>query len=196
MEVNPITLVGNFIRLEPLQEAHVPGLEVYGLDDEIWRWMRYGKIRTHSDMLGWVRYQLDLKAKGSDLPFVVITLADNQVVGATRYLNISRQDRSLEIGGTWYGRIFHGTAINPECKYLLLRHAFECLGCVRVQFKADVRNLHSQRAIEKLGAVREGLLRNHMILPDGTIRSSIIYSILADEWSKVKAGLEDRLRKF
>jgi RimJ/RimL family protein N-acetyltransferase len=196
MDVHPVILTGKFVRLEPLQEAHVPGLAVYGLDDEIWRWMRYGYIRTQADMLAWVRYQLGLQAKGLDLPFAVVALSINQVVGASRYLNISHQDRSVEIGGTWYGRSFHGTAINPESKYLLLRHAFEYLDCVRVHFKTDVRNLHSQRAIEKLGAIKEGILRNHMILPDGTIRSSVIYSILAREWAQVKERLEERLAKY
>jgi len=196
MELRPVILIGKFVRLEPLQEAHVPGLAVYALDEEIWRWMRYGQIQTASELLVWVRYLLDLQAKGTDLPFTVIAQAGNQAVGATRYLNLSHQDRSVEIGGTWYGRDFQGTVVNIESKYLLLRHAFENLGCVRVHFKTDLRNIRSQRAIEKLGAVKEGILRNHMILPNGIIRSSVIYSILAEEWQQVKQQLEERLSTY
>jgi RimJ/RimL family protein N-acetyltransferase len=108
-------------------------------------------------------------------------------------LNIDLEDRSLEIGGTWYGLDYQGTLVNTECKYLLLKHAFETLGCIRVWLKTDARNLRSQRAIEKLGAIREGVLRNHMLLPDGYIRDSVVYSILPNEWPEVKTQLKTRL---
>lgn len=196
MDIRPVILTGKYVRLEPLQEAHAPRLAVYGLDEEIWRWMRYGQIHKEAELLAWVQDLLDLQAQGNDLPFAVIALPVNQAVGASRYLNINRKDRSVEIGGTWYGHAFQGTAVNPESKYLLLRHAFESLGCVRVHFKTDLRNVRSQRAIEKLGAVKEGIHRNNVILPDGTIRSSVIYSILAEEWEKVKERLEERLSKY
>jgi RimJ/RimL family protein N-acetyltransferase len=133
--------------------------------------------------------------KGTDLPFVAVQLSSGRVAGATRYLNIMPKDRGLEIGGTWYGPEFQRTAINTECKYLLLRHAFETLGCIRVQLKTDLRNERSQRAIERIGAVREGVLRNHMILPDGRYRHSVFYSILDTEWPQVKERLEQMLER-
>ncbi len=115
------------------------------------------------------------------------------MAGATRYLNIVPKDRGLEIGGTWYGPEFQRTAVNTECKYLLLRHAFESLGCIRVQLKTDLRNERSQKAIERIGAVKEGVLRNHMILPDGRIRHSVFYSILDSEWLEVKKRLGEMM---
>jgi RimJ/RimL family protein N-acetyltransferase len=126
---------------------------------------------------------------------VAIHLESGRVAGATRYLNIVPQDRGLEIGGTWYGPEFQRTVVNTECKYLLLSHAFERLGCIRVQLKTDLRNERSQRAIERIGAVKEGVLRNHMILPDGRIRHSVFYSILDTEWPEVKNRLEGMLER-
>ena len=115
------------------------------------------------------------------------------MAGATRYLNIMPKDRGLEIGGTWYGTEFQRTPMNTECKYLLLQHAFETLGCIRVQLKTDSRNERSQKAIERIGAVKEGVLRNYMILPDGRYRHSVFYSILDREWPAVKKRLEEML---
>ena len=141
-------------------------------------------------MRNWVLDILSRAEKGTDLPFVAIHLASGRAAGATRYLNIMPQDRGLEIGGTWYGPEFQRTVVNTECKYLLLHHAFETLGCIRVQLKTDLRNERSQKAIERIGAVKEGVLRNHMILPDGHIRHSVYYSILDTEWPEVKKRLE------
>jgi RimJ/RimL family protein N-acetyltransferase len=130
------------------------------------------------------------KAAGTDQPFAVFSKSAGRLAGATRYLDIRPEHRSLEIGGTWYGSDFRRTATNTEAKYLLLRHAFETLNCVRVQFKADNRNEVSLRAIERLGATREGVLRNHMILEGGVLRHSVYFSIIASEWLAVKARLE------
>lgn len=185
----PVTLTGRYVRLEPLSEAHVPGLAAIGLDESIWEHMLYGAVRSEEDIRRWVG---DILSR-PDLPFAVIHLASGQVAGATRYLNIQPEHRGLEIGGTWYGRAFQRTAVNTESKYLLLRYAFETLGCIRVQFKADLRNLRSQQAIERIGAKREGVLRNHMILPDGRYRDSVFFSILDTEWAGVKARLEGML---
>jgi RimJ/RimL family protein N-acetyltransferase len=190
MNIKPVTLVGTIIRLEPLSEAHVPGLAKVGLERDVWRYMRYGQIETVEQLQGWVCEILDLQAGGTDLAFTVINRVSGEPVGCTRYLNIDQTNRSLEIGGTWYGLAYQGTLVNTECKYLLLMHAFETLGCVRVSLKTDLRNLRSQRAIEKLGAVREGVLRNHMVLPDGHVRHSVIYSIIPSEWTQVKQNLE------
>lgn len=191
MEVKPVTLAGRYVRLEPLSEAHVPGLFAIGMDDDIWRYMPYGDMRNEDDIRRWVRGVL----AGNDVPFAAIHLGSGRVAGATRYMEIHPQHNGLEIGGTWYGADFRRTVVNTECKYLLLKHAFEDLGCIRVQLKTDSRNERSQKAIERLGAVREGILRNHMILPDGTIRHSIYYSILEGEWLQVKRKLEEMMEK-
>ncbi|MBI5295870.1 MAG: GNAT family N-acetyltransferase [Chloroflexi bacterium] len=192
--VNPVILTGQYVRLEPMTEAHVPALTEIGAGQDFWHFMLYGDMKTAEDMQNWVRDILSRAEKGTDQPFVAVHLASGRVAGATRYLNIMPRDRGLEIGGTWYGLDFQRTAVNTECKYLLLKHAFETLGAIRVQLKTDLRNERSQRAIERLGAVREGVLRNHMILPDGTIRHSVFYSILDSEWPAVKSRLEGWLK--
>lgn len=193
MELRPVVLSGRVARLEPLSESHIPELYYAGNDESIWRYMRYGQINTQEEMEEWVRGLLRAQANGSDLPFAVIHQETGGAIGSTRYLDIQPQNRSLEIGGTWYAVAHQRTAVNTECKYMLLRHAFEVLGCVRVQFKTDVRNRRSQKALERIGAQREGVLRDHMILPDGTVRSSIYYSILQSEWQRVKVRLEEKL---
>ena len=130
----PITLTGKHVRLEPMSEAHVPGLTAIGLEDSIWEHMLYGDVHSEDDIRNWVR---DILSR-PDLPFTVVHLASGRVAGATRYLNITSEHRGLEIGGTWYGAEFQRTAVNTECKYLLLQYAFETLGCIRVQFKTLV----------------------------------------------------------
>jgi RimJ/RimL family protein N-acetyltransferase len=193
MELQPIILSGNIVRLEPLCLDHVPSLAEIGIDDEIWKFMLYGFIRSEEDMRAWVLDMMERQKAGSDLPFAVIHQLSGRVAGATRYLNIERDHRNLEIGGTWYGKDYRGTKVNIECKYLLLHHAFDHLGCLRVQLKTDVRNIRSKYAIERIGAVKEGILRKHMITPDGFIRDSICYSIIDDEWPRVKTLLEKLL---
>lgn len=195
MEVKPVILQGKHVRLEPMTEEHVPGLAEIGIGQPFWDFMVYGNINSVGDMRNWVQDIRGRAEKGTDLPFVVIQLASGRVAGATRYLNIMPKDRGLEIGGTWYGPEFQRTVVNTECKYLLLRHAFETLGCIRVQLKTDLRNERSQKAIERLGAVKEGVLRNHMILPDGRIRHSVFYSILDSEWPEVRERLEEMLAR-
>jgi RimJ/RimL family protein N-acetyltransferase len=195
MNIQPTILQGKVVRLEPLSLAHIPDLARHANDESIWRYMRYGVIRTEAQMRQWVEERLSEQAAGTDLPFAVIHLAAGEAVGCTRYMEIRRQDRGLEIGGTWYGLAYQRTAVNTECKYLLLRHAFETLGCVRVQLKTDLRNERSQRAIERIGAVKEGVLRNHMILPDGVLRHSVYYSIIDSEWPAIKARLEGMLAR-
>jgi N-acetyltransferase len=193
--VQPVILTGKYVRLEPMNEEHISGLAEIGIGQPFWDFMLYGPIKTVDDMRKWVLDILGRASKGTDLPFVAVHLASGRVAGATRYLNIVPQDRGLEIGGTWYGTEFQRTPVNTECKYLLLRHAFETLGCIRVQLKTDLRNERSQKAIERIGAVREGVLRNHMILPDGRIRHSVFYSILDTEWPEAKKRLEDMLHR-
>lgn len=194
--VEPVMLTGRHARLEPMTEDHIPALAQIGAGRDFWHFMLYGDMRTEADMRAWVWDILARAQKGTDLPFVAVDLASGRVAGATRYLNIMPKDRGLEIGGTWYGTEFQRTAVNTECKYLLLRHAFETLGAIRVQLKTDARNVRSQRAIERLGAMKEGVLRNHMILPDGYIRDSVFYSILDSEWGQVKRSLEGMMSKY
>lgn len=195
MEVKPVVLTGHYVRLEPMTEEHSAALAEIGVGQPFWDFMLYGNINTVDDMRHWVRDILSRAEMGTDLPFVAVHLESGRVAGATRYLNITPRDRGLEIGGTWYGPEFQRTVVNTECKYLLLRHAFEALGCIRVQLKTDLRNERSQKAIERIGAVKEGVLRNHMILPDGRIRHSVFYSILDTEWPEVKKRLEAMLSR-
>lgn len=193
IEVKPVVLEGKHVRLEPMTEAHIPALAEIGAGKDFWDFMVYGRMENEEDMRGWVREILSRAEKGTDLPFVAIHLESGRVAGATRYLNIMPNDRGLEVGGTWYGLDFQRTPVNTECKYLLLTHAFETLGCIRVQIKTDSLNLRSQKAIERIGAVKDGVLRNHMILPNGRVRHSVYYSIIDSEWPEVKKRLEEML---
>ena len=193
MEPKPVVLTGKHVRLEPMTEAHIPALAEIGTGQDFWHFMLYGEMRTDADMRGWVT---DILARKGDLPFVAVHLASGRVAGATRYLNVVPKDRGLEIGGTWYGPEFQRTVVNTECKYLLLEHAFETLGAIRVQLKTDSRNVRSQSAIERIGGIREGTLRNHMILPDGVIRHSMFYSIIDSEWPAVKTRLNGLMEKY
>lgn len=195
MEVKPVTLQGKHVRLEPMMQAHTLALAEIGVGQPFWDFMVYGNLNSVENMSSWVRDILSRADMRTDVPFVVLHLASGRLAGATRYMNIMPKDRGLEIGGTWYGLDFQRTVVNTECKYLLLRHAFETLGCIRVQLKTDLRNERSQKAIERIGAVKEGVLRNHMILPDGRIRHSVFYSILDSEWEGVKKRLEEMLER-
>ncbi len=186
----PITLTGQFVQLEPLSLDHVADLAVAGAYPDIWRYMPYPVVRNEADMRDQIEDLLSRQARGTDLPFAVRNLADGRAIGMSRYLDIQIANQMLEIGGTWYTPALQRTAVNTECKWLLMTHAFETLGCLRVQIKTDLRNERSQRAIERLGAVREGVLRDHMRMPDGYQRSSVYYSVLAEEWPSVR----DRLR--
>lgn len=193
LNVQPVSLTGRTVRLEPLTEGHVPDLARVSNNETIWRYMLYGNVDSEAKMLAWVQDLLERQRRGTDVPFAVIHLESGRAIGATRYMDIRHKDRGLEIGGTWYGVEYQRTAVNTECKFLLLQHAFDVLGCIRVQLKTDSRNERSQRAIERLGAVREGVLRNHMITPEGVFRHSVYYSILDTEWPKVREGLIQRL---
>lgn len=193
MDVFPVTLQGKFIRLVPLSQEHIPDLAIAGRDESIWQYMLYGPVTDEAHMRLWVEDMLKRQERGTDLPFAVILERTGRAIGATRYIEIRPVDRGVEIGGTWYAVDHQRTAVNTECKFLLLKHAFETLGCIRVQFKTDMRNEVSQRAIERLGAVKEGVFRNHMLLLDGTIRHSVYYSIIDSEWPRVKANLVQKL---
>ncbi len=193
MDIHPITLSGKHIRLEPLSLDHVSDLAVAGKDESIWQFMLYGLVTDEQRMRLWVEDMLSRQARGTDLPWAIVLQSSGKAIGATRYIDIRRADRGVEIGGTWFAVEYQRTVANTESKYLLLTYAFETLGCIRVQFKTDLRNDRSQHAIERLGAVKEGVFRNHMVLWNGNIRHSVYYSIIDSEWPSVKANLEKKL---
>ncbi len=193
MNIKPVTLSGKTITLQPLKLQHTVDLCQVGFDPRIWQWMLYGDIDNESKMLVFVQDLLKRQESGFDLPFAVVDNKSGMAVGCTRFMEIEPANQKLEIGGTWYGIKYQRTAVNTEAKYLLLRHAFEVFGCIRVQLKTDRLNTRSQVAIERIGAVREGILRSHMITPSGRIRDTVMYSILAEEWKAVKERLEKLL---
>lgn len=196
MKIEPIVLMGSQVCLVPLSRVHVADLAIAGNQASIWTYMRNGTVDSPEKMLDFVENLLELQARGTDQPFAVIHLPTAKAIGMTRYIGIDPANRSLEIGGTWYGVEYQRSGVNSEAKLLLLQHAFETLGCIRVQFKTDLSNKRSQRAIERIGAVREGVLRDHIILPGGTIRSSVFFSILAAEWPAVKQRLTGLVRSY
>jgi|SRR5271170_6533703 len=191
----PVTLEGRHVRLVPLATEHATPLMAVAQDPEIWTWVRYGACDSLAKMEDQIRRLLIDDERGEGLAFTVV-LRDGEVpIGMTRFLAITRPDRAVEIGGTWYGRAYWRTAVNTECKFLLLRHAFEVEDTHRVQLKTDMNNLRSQQAIERIGGVREGALREHILLEGGRYRTSIFYSILATEWPGVKAALSKKLER-
>ena len=195
MDIQPVMLSGRSIRLEPLQLEHAAALFTQADEPGIWQYMPYGPVDTPGRLHAVIVDLLARQGRGTDLCFTVISETGGQAIGMTRYMEIQRAQRSLEIGGSWLGRAYRGSGANTEAKLLLLTHAFETLGCLRVQFRADLRNERSQRAIEHLGAQREGVFRKHMVMPDGHQRSSVFYAIIDDDWPAVKAGLLARLNQ-
>ncbi|MDQ6883693.1 MAG: GNAT family N-acetyltransferase [Candidatus Dormibacteraeota bacterium] len=175
-----------------MRAEHVPALLEAGRAKEVWEFMTE-RATDAASMDRWMAKALAAEAAGREYPFIVRQRADGAVIGSTRYLDVQEDDRTAEIGWTWYARLAWGTVVNPEAKYLLLRHAFEDWRAIRVSLKTDIRNLHSQAAIKKLGAVYEGTLRNQRIRPDGSYRDTPVYSIIESEWPGVKRSLEARL---
>lgn len=190
-----VSLIGAHVRLEPLSLAHAEGLLPHALEPEIWLYIPYGNINTLEKLQNMISGLLRKQETGSDLCYTVFHQASNQPIGMTRYISVDRSNYGVEIGGTWYGKEYRRSAVNTEAKYLLLRHAFEVFACQRVQIQSDVRNERSQRAIERLGAVREGIMRKNKRMPDGHQRNSIMYSIIDDEWPAIKTKLEGWLQK-
>lgn len=192
MWVEPVTLDGKTVRIEPLGLEHAERLfESYIQEPDI---LRYHPLRPDENTMdAWRNYMEKTLHMAGRMPFAIVVKDSGQMAGTTSYMDIRPEHRGLEIGWTWIGKEYQGTHVNPENKYLLLRHAFETLGAIRVQLKTDERNLQSQRAMAKLGAKLEGTLRNHYILPDGYYRHSVMFSITDDEWPQVKADIEQRL---
>lgn len=193
LDTTPELMIGKYVQLEPMTLDHTNELAYAGRDPSIWRFMLYGMVTDQKKMRAWVEDILQRKSGGTDEPYVVRDLKTGRLVGASRYMNINRKDKGLEIGGTWYDPEFQRTYVNTETKFLMLESAFEKIGVIRVQFKADSRNEKSLKAIERLGAKKEGVLRNHMLLEDGTFRHSVFYSILPEEWPEISANLTSRL---
>ena len=189
MDVQPVTLSGRLVRLEPIDVRHAADL-AQAASPELFTY----HFPPPSLSAEGFRAQIEhLRKLPNWLPFAIVLAATGRAVGVTCYLDIRAKDRGLEIGFTWLAKDHHGSLINPECKYLLLRHAFDGLGALRAQLKTDSRNVQSQRAIEKLGAVREGTLRKQMVMPDGYVRDTVMYSITNDEWPRVRELLIARL---
>jgi RimJ/RimL family protein N-acetyltransferase len=190
----PVTLQGRAVLLEALAAHHAEDLFLASRDEGIWRYMPSPPLESVEDAQAFIQEALEEQAAGREIPFAIIHRATSKAVGSTRYLDIQRQHNSLEIGWTWLAKAQQRTRVNTECKYLLLRHAFEELGAIRVQLKTDSRNLRSQRAIERLGAVREGTLRKQRRLWDGYVRDTVYYSILNSEWPGLKQRLDALLQ--
>jgi RimJ/RimL family protein N-acetyltransferase len=185
-------LEGRHVRLEPLSLAHHADLCAVGLDEDLWRWIPTA-VRTADDMRAYIELALRTQAEGSALPFATVEQESGKAIGSTRFGNIDRANRRLEIGWTWIGRQWQRTAVNTEAKYLMLRHGFETLGAMRVELKTDALNARSRRAIGRLGAVEEGTFRKHMTTESGRVRDTVYFSIIDTEWAGVKARLEGML---
>ncbi len=186
----PVTLEGRHARLEPLATEHAEGLYLIGQEPSIWTWMPRGPLTSLMDAEKFIAQSRNMAETGPQVAFAIIDCASNRIAGSTRFMTIVPSHRRLEIGWTWLGVEFQRTAINTECKYLLLRHAFEHCNAARVELKTDAMNERSQRAIERIGAQREGVLRSHMTRPDSSRRDTVYYGIIAEDWPGVKAGLE------
>lgn len=189
----PVTLAGNHVRLEPLSISHAEDLLVAGEDAALWRYLPCAPPTTIEAMRAYVEEALRTAEGGGQIPFATVLIETGRAIGSTRYLDILRGDGGLEIGWTWIGKPWQRTAVNTECKYLLMRHAFEDLGALRVQLKTDGRNDRSQKAIARIGGKREGVLRRNRRLWDGFVRDTVVFSILDSEWPEAKAAMEARL---
>ncbi|MCW8131448.1 MAG: GNAT family N-acetyltransferase [Planctomycetota bacterium] len=191
--LGPVTLRGTFVRLEPLRPEHAAGLLAAGQTaEELWPWMPE-RLVTPDAVERWIEAARKEEIAGTSYAFAIFDAQSARVLGSTRFLDVVAAHKGCEIGWTWYARDVWGTKVNPECKLLLLRHAFETWGALRVQLKTDHLNTRSQAAIKKLGAKHEGVLRNHRLRPDGTIRHTVMFSVTPEEWPAVKQGLEARV---
>ncbi|HEX3666053.1 MAG TPA: GNAT family protein [Rhizomicrobium sp.] len=190
--LEPVILTGRFVRLEPLSFSHLDDLCAAGLDPELWRWIP-SSVGTREEMRNYIETALREQEAGVSLPFAVIHLSSGRAIGSTRYMAIALAHRRVEIGCTWYGRDYQRSPVNTECKLLLLSHAFETLGLIRVEFKTDALNEKSRNALARIGAVQEGIFRRHLICASGRIRDTVYFSILDREWPEKKWALEARL---
>ena len=195
MKIEPVTLEGTHVRLEPLSlERHFDDLRRVGLDPDLWRWTSVD-VHTSEDLRRYLETALREWAEGRALPFATVARAAGRAVGSTRFGSIAAPHRRVEIGWTWIGRDWQRTAINTEVKYLMLRHAFETWGCVRVELKTNALTQRSREAMLRIGCREEGTLRKHMLTERGTVRDTVCFSIVDDEWPAVRARLEEMMRR-
>ena len=191
--LEPVSLSGPHAQLKPLSQDHCDGLTEAVKDGELWK-LWYTTVPKPENMDKEIDRRLDLQARGSMLPFTVFD-AEGRISGMTTYMNVDATSRRVEIGSTWYAKRVQRSALNTQCKLLLLSHAFEKLDCIAVEFRTHFLNLQSRRGIERLGAKLDGILRNHQIAPNGTLRDTAVYSIIASEWPTVKAHLNYQLNE-
>jgi RimJ/RimL family protein N-acetyltransferase len=192
--IEPVTLEGRLIRLEPLSLDHVAGLAEVGLDPAVLRWT-IARPATVDELRAWAEAAIAGRDAGTELPFATIDRATGRPIGSSRYLNIVLEHRRVEIGWTWVAPAWQRTGVNREAKLLMLAHAFDTLGCRRVEFKTDSLNEPSRTALLGIGAQFEGIFRNHMIMPEGRMRHSAYYSVIDEEWPAVRARLERSLAR-
>jgi RimJ/RimL family protein N-acetyltransferase len=192
LQIQPVSLQGRHIRLEPLTLDHHNGLCEIGLDPDLWRWIPF-QVKSRDEMQEYIRQALQWQSDGTALPFATVEQSSGRVVGCTRYMNIDKPNRHVEIGSTLIGKPWQRTVVNTEAKYLMLRHAFETLGCFRVELKTDALNERSRNAILRIGAIQEGIFRKHVLCWDGRLRDSVYFSVIDSEWPGVKARLEEKL---
>ena len=193
MDLTPLVIEGEHVRLEPLTQDHLPRLLPAALDEELWRWT-LTQIRSTGDLERYIEQALADQRAGATLPFAIVHVPTGATIGSTRFGNADHAHRRVEIGWTWVVRAHQRTGVNTEVKHLLLTHAFARLACVRVEFKTDALNLTSRAALARIGAVEEGTMRRHMITESGLHRDSVYFSIIAEEWPEVARALRERLR--
>ncbi|HXX65025.1 MAG TPA: GNAT family protein [Bacteroidota bacterium] len=194
MNIQPVRLEGSIVCLEPLSLAHLDGLSQVAFEQELWE-LAPSALHSKADLQAYIESALQLQREGKALPFATIERASGCPIGSSRFGNIDTANRRVEIGWTWIARPWRRTLVNTEAKYLMLQHAFESLGCARVEFKTDVLNERSRRALLRIGAKEEGIFRSHMIVQNGRIRDSVYYSIIAPEWPEVKIRLKEKLQR-
>jgi N-acetyltransferase len=194
MNLAPITLRGHIVRLEPLSLEHVDALADAGSDPELFRYVT-GCGSTRAEMLAFIKGALEAQRAGTAMPFVTIDIASGRPIGSTRFGSIVPEHKRVEIGWTWISPAFQRTGVNTEAKYLMLQYAFEQLQCNRVEFKTNAFNVRSRAAILRIGAKEEGTLRAHMVNPDGSLRDSVYFSVIATEWPEVSARLISMMRR-
>ena len=193
--VLPLTLEGAVVGLEPVRREHAQQFwEVAKNDlDDIFRWIPYS-MAALEDFQKLIDKAFDEQERGESVVFATVERRSGRAIGSTRFMNIDRVNRRVEIGSTWIAPAWQRTPVNTEAKYLMLRHAFETMGCLRVEFKTDALNQRSRNAIRRIGAMEEGTFRRHIVTWSGRVRDSVYFSIVAEEWPRVKAGLEDKLK--